>query len=206
MSLGLSAPLGARFGQRAVLLPSLVLFAGGLLLLARTPAGHASYVVDILPPILLMGVAFGLAMPSLMTLGMSDAGPADSGLISGVFNTSQQIGGALGLAVLASLASTRTDHLLAGHHGQTAALTGGYHLAFLIAAGLVTAAAVLAAVLLRSPVHSGPADGDPAAYTAEAGSDAEHSAAAAGQAAPAALSASPGTRPAPERADRRARA
>ncbi|HEY3481100.1 MAG TPA: DHA2 family efflux MFS transporter permease subunit, partial [Streptomyces sp.] len=92
MSLALSARLGARFGHRAVLLPSLALFAGGFLLLARAPSSHASYAVDVLPAILLFGVAFGLAMPSLMTLGMSDATPADSGLISGVFNTAQQIG------------------------------------------------------------------------------------------------------------------
>jgi EmrB/QacA subfamily drug resistance transporter len=165
MSLGLSAPLGARFGQRAVLLPSLTLFAGAFLLLARTPAGHASYAADILPPILVMGVAFGLAMPSLMTLGMSPAGPADSGLISGVFNTAQQIGGALGLAVLASLASARTDHLLATHHSQAAALTSGYHVAFLIGASLLATATALAAVLLRTSAVVDPATDSEAAPT-----------------------------------------
>jgi MFS family permease len=149
MSLALSARLGARFGQRAVLLPSLLLFAGGFLLLARAPSAHASYPVDVLPPILVFGVAFGLAMPSLMTLGMSEATPADSGLLSGVFNTAQQIGGALGLAVLAALAAARTDRRLAAGHPLPAALTSGYHLAFLVAAGLLVFAAALAAVLLR---------------------------------------------------------
>jgi hypothetical protein len=109
-----------------------------------------------------------------------------------VFNTSQQIGGALGLAVLASLAGARTDHLLAGHHTQTAALTSGYHLAFLIAAGLVAAAGAVAAVLLRAPAAGGPSDSGPATFTAEADSGS--------------LSASPGTRPVSEPADRKARA
>jgi len=151
MSLVLSARLGARFGPRAVLLPSLALFGAGFLLLARAPSAHASYAVDILPAILVFGASFGLAMPSIMTLGMSDATPADSGLISGLFNTAQQIGGALGLAVLASLAAARTDHRLAAGQRLPEALTSGYHLAFLVAAGLLAAATVLGAVLLRDP-------------------------------------------------------
>lgn len=150
MSLGLSARLGGRFGARAVLLPSLALFAAGFLLLARAPAAHASYPVDVLPAVLLLGAGFGLAMPSLMTLGMAEATPADSGLVSGVFNTAQQIGGALGLSVLASLAGSRTDRRLAAGDRLPQALTSGYHLAFLTAAGLLAAATVLAAVLLRT--------------------------------------------------------
>jgi EmrB/QacA subfamily drug resistance transporter len=215
MSLGLSARLGARFGQRAVLLPSLVLFAGAFLLLARTPSGaaggHASYAADILPPILLMGVAFGLTMPSLLTLGMADAGPADSGLVSGVFNTSQQIGGALGLAVLASLAGTRTDHRLAAGRTPAEALADGYHLAFLVAAGLLTGAAVLAGVLLRTPAGQGPgaaaraaAPGGTAGEAATAGTAAEE--AAAEPVPQEEVSASPGNRPAAARPGRRARA
>ena len=194
MSLVLSARLGARFGQRAVLLPSLVLFAGAFLLLARTPSGstgsHASYAADILPPILLMGIAFGLVMPSLLTLGMAEAGPADSGLVSGVFNTTQQIGGALGLATLASIAGTRTDHRLAAGRTATTALADGYHLAFVVAAGLLTAAAVLAGVLLRTPAGrtpSGPAPTDTAEPDAPG------------------VNSSRGSRPAPGPAGRRAR-
>ncbi|MBY8879153.1 DHA2 family efflux MFS transporter permease subunit [Actinacidiphila acidipaludis] len=186
MSLLLSARLGSRFGERAVLLPSLALFASGFLLLARAPAAHASYAADILPPILVFGVGFGLAMPSLMTLGMSDATPADSGLVSGVFNTAQQIGGALGLSVLASLAGARTDHRLAAGTALRQALTSGYHLAFVAAAGLLAAATVIAGVLLRPPARPGdgaaPPD-DPAA----------------------AVSASRGSLRAPEPTDRRAR-
>ncbi|MFF7155791.1 MFS transporter [Streptomyces sp. NPDC008139] len=158
MSLLLSARLGARFGQRAVLLPGLLLFAGGFLILARAPSAHASYPADILPAILVFGVGFGLAMPSLMTLGMSEATPADSGLLSGVFNTAQQIGGALGLSVLAALAAARTDRRLAAGHSVPAALTSGYHLAFVVAAGLLVLGAAVAAVLLRPPSSDGSKD------------------------------------------------
>jgi EmrB/QacA subfamily drug resistance transporter len=202
MSLVLSARLGARFGERAVLLPSLALFAGGFLLLARVPAGHASYLTDVLPATLVFGVAFGLAMPALMTLGMSDATPADSGLISGVFNTAQQIGAALGLAVLAALASARTDHLTAAGHSPAAALTGGYHLAFLVAAGLLAVATLAASVLLRAPGGSaGSGSGTPSPASAAADRlDADPKAGAAPQ-----VSASRGSRPAPVPTDRTAR-
>ncbi|MFI0895275.1 DHA2 family efflux MFS transporter permease subunit [Streptomyces sp. NPDC020983] len=205
MSLVLSARLGARFGERAVLLPSLVLFALGFLLLTRLPAGHASYAVDVLPATLVFGIAFGLAMPALMTLGMADATPADSGLISGVFNTAQQIGGALGLAVLAALSTARTDRLADAGHPLRSALTSGYHLAFLVAAGLLAAAAAAAAVLLRASDRHGvlaaasrPDAGSPAAGDSPVGG--------AQDARPAAVSSSPGSRQAPERTDRTARA
>ncbi|NJP42964.1 MFS transporter [Streptomyces sp. PRB2-1] len=204
MSLVLSARLGARFGERAVLLPSLLLFAGGFLLLARVPAGHASYVVDILPVTVVFGVAFGLAMPAIMTLGMADATPADSGLISGVFNTAQQVGAALGLAVLAALSAARTDRLLSRGHSQPDALTGGYHLAFLVAAGLLALAALAAAVLLRAPVRAGgPAAGD--AGTGAAPGPGESADAAAGEAEEV-VSSSPETHRVPEPRDRTARA
>ncbi|NUS09982.1 MAG: DHA2 family efflux MFS transporter permease subunit [Streptomyces sp.] len=198
MSLALSARLGARFGERAVLLPSLVLFAGGFLLLARVPAQHASYVTDVLPATLVFGTAFGLAMPALMTLGMRDATPTDSGLISGVFNTAQQIGGALGLAVLAALSTARTDRLTAAGHPLHAALTSGYHLAFLVAAGLLAVAAGAAAVLLRTPVRDGVL---PTAGPVASGGPAQTAAQSAGE-----LNSIPGSRRAPEPRDRTARA
>jgi MFS family permease len=109
----------------------------------------ADYVSGILPAMLLLGVGAGLSFPSLMTLAMSGVAPSDSGLASGLVNTTQQVGGALGLAVIATLSTSRTDGLLADGASTASALTGGYHLAFGIGAGLVAFAAVLAATLLR---------------------------------------------------------
>jgi EmrB/QacA subfamily drug resistance transporter len=148
LSLGFSARLNLRFGPRATLLPGLVLVIGGLALFARAPV-DASYVTDVLPSMLLMGVGAGLSFPSLMTLAMSSATQADSGLASGLVNTTQQVGGALGLAVLATLSTTRTDDLLATGEPTAAALTDGYHLAFTIGAGLVAVAIGLALTVLR---------------------------------------------------------
>jgi MFS family permease len=101
----------------------------------------------------LLGVGAGLVFPSVMTLAMSAATPEDSGLASGLVNTSQQVGGALGLAVLATLASTRTNTLHARGASTASALTGGYHLAFTIAAALVIVAVVVAAVWLPAPTR-----------------------------------------------------
>ncbi|WP_399135279.1 MFS transporter [Streptomyces sp. Li-HN-5-11] len=150
LSLGLSPKLIARFGPRAVLLPGLSLIAAGLAALGRVPAG-GSYVVDVLPALLPLGIGFGLAMPSLATLAMSAATPRDSGIASGMFNTMQQIGSAFGLAVLSTLANAHTDALLGDGASTTSALTGGYQLAFRIGSGLVAVALLLGATLLRSP-------------------------------------------------------
>ena len=98
---------------------------------------------------LLLGVGAGICFPALMTLAMSGATTADSGLASGLVNTTQQVGGALGLAVLASLSTSRTKHLLAAGDAASSALTSGYHIAFVIAAGLVVVAVVIAATGLR---------------------------------------------------------
>ena len=143
-----SGPLITRFGARAVLLPSLVLMGVGLLFFARVPV-EADYVVDVLPSILPLGVGFGLAFPSLMALGMSGASEHDSGLASGLLMTTQQVGGALGLSVLASLSASRTNGLLAASAAAPAALTSGYQLAFLIGAGLVVVALTIAGTVLR---------------------------------------------------------
>jgi EmrB/QacA subfamily drug resistance transporter len=153
MSLGFSARLINRFGGQTTLLPGLVLLAAGLLLFSRAPV-HATYVADLLPSMVLLGIGAGLAFPSLMTLAMSTATQENSGLVSGLVNTTQQVGGALGLAVLATLSATQTSSVAA--HGQSAAdsLTSGYHTAFAIGAGLVIAAIVLAAVLLRPEVRA----------------------------------------------------
>ncbi|MFD7905934.1 MFS transporter [Kitasatospora sp. NPDC059722] len=136
VSLALSARLNARFGERPVLLAGLVLLVAALALLIRLPA-DADYVLDLLPTMLL-AAGFGLAISALTALGMSGAGPADAGTASGLFNTTQQVGGALGVAVLTTLADRSSDSPV-----------GGFHVAFAVAAGLLVLATLLAAVVLR---------------------------------------------------------
>jgi EmrB/QacA subfamily drug resistance transporter len=148
LSLGFSARLNMRFGARATLLPGLALIVAGLALFARAPV-DGSYVADVLPVMFLLGIGAGLSFPSLMTLAMSGATQSDSGLASGLVNTSLQVGGALGLAVLATLSSTRTDTLIADGEPLKDALTGGYHLAFIVAASLVALAVVVATTVLQ---------------------------------------------------------
>jgi EmrB/QacA subfamily drug resistance transporter len=148
MSFRITGRLNMRFGPRATLIPSLAFIGAGLLLFARTPV-DGSYATDILPPMVLLGLGAGLGFPSLMTLAMSGATPSDSGLASGLVNTSVQVGGAIGLAVLATLATERTDGLLAAGEPTAAALNSGYHLAYLIGAALVAGAMVVALTVLR---------------------------------------------------------
>jgi predicted MFS family arabinose efflux permease len=147
LSLGFSERLNMRFGPKATLLPSLVLIAGALVLFARAPV-HGDYLTDVLPVMVLLGVGAGLSFPSLMTLSMSGATRDDAGLASGLVNTTLQVGGAIGLAILATLATTRTEHLLSNGEPTASALTGGYHLAFLIAAGLVAVAIAVSITVL----------------------------------------------------------
>ena len=151
-----------RFGARATLLPGLALIAAGLALFQRVPV-HADYLSDLLAVMVLLGVGGGLSFPSIMSLAMSGATPADSGLASGLVNTTQQVGGALGLAVLATLSTTRTAGLLGDGHSPAAALTSGYHLAFAIGAGLVVVAIAVAAIVLSPPEgEHAVADAEPA--------------------------------------------
>jgi sugar phosphate permease len=130
-----------------------VLLVAALGLFARAPL-DAGYVVDLLPSMVLFGIGAGLAFPALTTLAMSGATAEDSGLASGLVNTSLQVGGAVGLAVLATLSATRTDSLLADGESAAEALTGGYRFAFLVAAGLVVVAVGLASTVLRSEVRA----------------------------------------------------
>jgi MFS family permease len=146
LSLRYSERLVMRFGARRTLLPGLVLIATGLALFARAPV-HGSYVRDVLPVMIVLGFGIGTSFPALMTLAMSGATHEDAGLASGLVNTSVQVGGALGLAVLATLSATRTN-LVHGGKATAAALTSGYHLAFLIGAGLVLSAIVVAVTVL----------------------------------------------------------
>ncbi|MEV7182922.1 DHA2 family efflux MFS transporter permease subunit [Kitasatospora sp. NPDC093102] len=147
VSLTLSARLNARFGERPVLLAGLLLLVAALALLTRLPA-DSHYALDLLPTMLL-AAGFGLAISALTVLGMSGAGPADAGTVSGLFNTTQQVGGALGVAVLTTLANGRTGALAAAGQPAAEALTAGFRLAFAVAAGLLTVALLLAAAVLR---------------------------------------------------------
>ncbi|MFG1926520.1 MFS transporter [Cryptosporangium sp. NPDC048952] len=145
VSLGVAARLNARFGERAVLLAGILLLIAMLALLTRVPV-RADYVTDLLPLMFLAG-GFGLALPALTSLGMSGAKADDAGLASGLFNTTQQIGMALGVAVLSTLAAARTESML--DEGRAVALTSGYHAAFAVGTALLVAAFVLAFLLLR---------------------------------------------------------
>jgi MFS family permease len=150
LSLGLSAKLVMRFGIKVPLAGGLSLAAIGLALLARVPVG-GHYVVDVLPSMCLLGFGAGAALNPVLLAAMGDVKQEDAGLASGVVNTSFMMGGALGLAVLASVAASRTSHLLASGHGHPSALVGGYHIAFLIGAVFAALAALLSAQLLRAP-------------------------------------------------------
>jgi len=154
LSVDISARLCGRFGARAVLLSGLTFTLAGLALFARAPL-DADYVRDVLPEMLLMGVGGGLAFPALMTLAMSSTSTEDAGLASGLVGTSAQVGGALGLAVLATISTARSQELLAAGASLDSALMGGYHLAFGISAGLVLCSiAVAATVLRRAPLFT----------------------------------------------------
>jgi predicted MFS family arabinose efflux permease len=143
LSLGASDKLIMRFGARAVMIPGLALMAIGLLLFTQVPV-DGSYLTDVLPVMIVLGLGAGLFFPTLMTLAMSNVEPSESGLASGLINTSLQVGGAIGLAILAGLSTTRSESLLSDGQPLANALTSGYHLAFLVGAGLVTAGLAVA--------------------------------------------------------------
>jgi len=136
------------FGARKLVLAGLALFMAGLALFARVPI-DGGYVVDVLPVMVLLGVGAGLCFPALMTLAMSGATPDDAGLASGLINTTAQVGGALGLAVLATLSASRSAALIGAGEPTPAALTSGYHLAFGIGAVLVLVAIAVAVTVLQ---------------------------------------------------------
>jgi EmrB/QacA subfamily drug resistance transporter len=165
-SLGLSARVVMRFGLRRPLATGLLFAACGLALFARAPV-DGSFVPDVLPGMVLLGFGAGIAFNPLLLAAMSDVDPADSGLASGIVNTSFMMGGALGLAVLASLAAARTEAMLTSA-SAAAALNSGYHVAFLSGAVFAAVAGVLGGVLLRpgragsaTGVHSDVADSTP---------------------------------------------
>jgi MFS family permease len=152
--------LTSRYGPRPVLIGGLAGFVAGLLLLARAPAAP-SYVADMLPPLIIMGLAVGVTIPAVVMLAMAGAAPAETGLVSGFSNTAQQAGGALGLSVLAAVAAART-----GPGTDAAALRDGYSLAFLVAAGFVLAALLITVTLLRHPPATAQTETPPVRATA----------------------------------------
>ncbi len=147
-SIRFSALLINRYGPVAVLGAGQVVVAAALTMLALGPT-NASYPIHLLVPLALLGLGGGLSFPSLTMIAMSDVRPADAGLASGILNTTGQVGGALGLAVLATLAGSRTLSLLHDGAGSAVALAGGYHLAWLVGAGTVVVTLALAVSLLR---------------------------------------------------------
>ncbi len=155
LSVRYAEPLITRFGARRSLISGMVPVAASLALFAQAGV-DGSYVSDVLPVMILLGFGIGVCFPALMSLAMSGATRADAGLASGLVNTSAQVGGAIGLAVLATLSTTRTENLLADGQPQAAAQTGGYHLAFWIGAALVVAAIAVAAAVLQSTKEAEP--------------------------------------------------
>jgi EmrB/QacA subfamily drug resistance transporter len=169
LSLGYAEKLVMGFGARRSLITGLVLNAFGLLLFARTPV-DGNYVTDILPVMLLLGTGAGIAFPAMMTLAMSGATDQDAGLASGLVNTTVQVAGAIGLAVLATLAAERTDTLAAAGEATAEALNGGYHVAYVVGAALTAIAVGVAFAVLKPDeraaddecAEQGPPGGEPA--------------------------------------------
>jgi MFS family permease len=155
-SLGLSAKIVMRFGIRIPLAAGLLIAAAGLALFARAPVdGH--FIADVLPGMTLLGIGAGIAFNPLLLGAMSDVAPSESGLASGVVNTAFMMGGALGLAVLASFAASRTDALLGAGANNVAALNGGYQLAFVLGAACAAIAAIAGGVFMRTRAAAPPA-------------------------------------------------
>ena len=148
-SIGLSAKLVMKFGIRIPLAVGLGLASAGLVLFARAPV-EGNFAVDVLPAMLLLGFGAGIAFNPMLLAAMSDVSPEESGLASGVVNTAFMMGGALGLAILASLAASRSDTLEAAGDSTLAALNGGYHAAFLVGALFAASAAAIGAIFLRT--------------------------------------------------------
>jgi EmrB/QacA subfamily drug resistance transporter len=168
LSLGFTDKLNMRFGPRNVLITGLGLLLVAMLLFARAPV-DGNYLVDVFPTMIIFGAGAGVAFPALMMLAMSGATPSDAGLASGLVNTTGQVGGAIGLALLATISTERTQALLDDGESIASALTGGYHVAYLIGAGLAVVAIAVAVTVLRSekPMAAAAAHGAEPAYSSE---------------------------------------
>jgi MFS family permease len=176
LSLGFTDKLNMRFGPRNVLIAGLGLLFVAMLLFARTPV-DGNYLVDVFPTMIIFGAGAGVAFPALMMLAMSGATPSDAGLASGLVNTTGQVGGAIGLALLATISTERTQTLLDRGESTASALTGGFHVAYLIGAALAVVAIAVAATVMRSEKPLAAAHGE-AAHGAPSGEPAYSSDAA----------------------------
>ncbi len=152
LSVRYSERLVSRFGALRVLIPGMVLLTAGLALLASAP-GDATYAAHVLPSMVLLGLGAGLGFPPLMGLAMTGVEPGDAGLASGLINTTGQVGGAIGLAVLATVTSARTSALRSDGSPVLDSLLGGYHAGLWLAAALMGAAVVLSLTVLRAPAQ-----------------------------------------------------
>jgi MFS family permease len=155
LSTGLTAKMVSRFGPMRVLIPGLLSMTIGLLILA-TDGVHAGYWTNILPAFLLLGYGAGTAFVPLLTIGMEEVPKDDAGLGSGIVNVSQQMAAAVGLAILGTLATNKSNALIAAGHNVTSALSSGYRLAFLVGAGCVLVGLILAPILIRGSGNSTP--------------------------------------------------
>ena len=158
-SIRFSAQLIARFGPWAMLITGQLVVVAALLMLGFGPT-NPNYLVHLMLPLALLGLGGGLSFPSLTIIAMADVPMNDSGLASGLLNTTGQVGGALGLAILATVAGSRTIEMMHGGASLTAALAGGYHLAWLVGAGVVVITLVVAGALLRGQRAFAMAEGE----------------------------------------------
>jgi MFS family permease len=156
-SLGLSAKIVMKFGIRRPLAIGLFLGALGLATMGRAPL-DANVMIDVIPSMVLLGLAAGIAFNPLLLAAMNDVKPTDSGLASGVVNTAFMMGGSLGLAVLASIAAGRTQSLLASGAPSLEALNGGYHVAFIVGAIFAVVSAILGGTLIRVNMNASQAN------------------------------------------------
>jgi MFS family permease len=154
VSSALAQGLVTKAGTRAVMVLGLAGFAGAQLLFVRLPT-VGSYAADLLPGFLIVAVALGLAVVGDFIASAAGVRPADTGLASGLVNTSQQIGGAVGLAVTSTIAAAHTASLLRAGHPPAAALTAGFHYAFALTAGFALAGALVAVIFIRRAPASG---------------------------------------------------
>jgi predicted MFS family arabinose efflux permease len=151
ISAGAASQLVTRVGFKPTLIGGLLLIAAGLLWFSRVRAPGGSYAADVLGPSLLAAFGLGFAFVPVTIAAVTGTEPQEAGLASGLINTSQQVGGALGLAILATVANSRTQSLLhTGAHNPAIALSKGFDRAFLVGAGFAIAGTILTAVLISS--------------------------------------------------------